>query len=176
MASQATNLGYSAEEIGELKAEMKALKQNFVINEEHEERDAEGVYFYFVGKHEGKEVIFDAFLYTLNMEYDMQLYEAAEERMATKFPEFKKTGYDNMSEDQLEYMDMLLAELEEDDAVRVQEFVDVNDEVEFGVGLDVCLNVEDISDEIITRFVQDFNSGKLVLDETEYSFAYNDEE
>ena len=56
-----TNAGYSAEEIGELKAEMKSLKQNFVINEEHEERDAEGVYFYFVGKHEGKEVIFDAF-------------------------------------------------------------------------------------------------------------------
>jgi hypothetical protein len=170
------NEGYSAETIGELKAEMKSLKQNFVINEEHEERDAEGAYFYFVGKHEGKEVIFDTFLYTLRMEYEMQLYEAAEARMAAKFPHFKQNGYDKMTEDEMEYLDILLAELEEDDAVRVQEFLDMNTEVEFGVGIDACLNVEEITDEIIQRFVQDFNAGKLVLDETEYSFAYDEDE
>jgi hypothetical protein len=171
-----TNEGYSAEAIAELKAEMKTLKQTFVINEEHEERDAEGVYFYFLGKQDGKEVIFDTFLYTLRMEYEMQLYEAAEERMATKFPDFRKKGYDNMSEDELEYMDVLLAELEEDDAVRVQEFLDINTDVEFGVGIDACLNVEEVDDDTINRFIKDFNAGKLVLDETEYSFAYDEDE
>lgn len=169
------NAGYSQEEINELKAEMKALKQNFVINADQEERDAEGAYFYFIGKHEGKEVIFDTFMYTLRMEYEMQLYEAAELRMEAKFPNFKR-DYNNLSEEQLEYMDLLLAELEEDDAIRVQEYLDVNDNVEFGVGIDVCLNVDEIDDEIITRFINDFNGGKLALDETEYSFAYTEED
>jgi hypothetical protein len=169
------NDGYSKEAINELKAEMKALKQNFVINDDHEERDAEGVYFYFIGKHDGKEVIFDTFLYSLRMEYEMQLYEAAEQRMEAKFPHFKK-DYDNLTEEQLEYMDLLLAELEEDDAIRVQEYTEISDEVEFGVGLDACLNVDEIDDDVITRFVNDFNAGKLVLDETEYSFAYSEDE
>ncbi len=168
------NEGYSAEALAELRAECKENKQNFVINTENgEDRDAEGAYFYFIGKHNGQEVIYDVFLYTLRMEYEMQLYEAAEERMQAKFPNFNQA---QATEDQMEYFDILLAELEEDDYVRVQEFVQIDDTVEFGVSIDACLNVEEISNEVITKFVNEFNSGKLKLDDTEYSFADFEEE
>jgi hypothetical protein len=168
------NEGYSAEALAELRAECKELKQNFVINTENgEERDAEGAYFYFIGKHEGKEVIYDTFLYTLRMEYEMQLYDAAEERMITKFPNFSQA---KATEDQLEYFDFLLAELEEDDFVKVQEFVQIDNTVEFGVSIDACLNIEEVTDEAITKFVNDFNSGKLKLDDSEYSFSNFEEE
>jgi hypothetical protein len=169
------NEGFSPEAIAEIKDEMKRTRKNFVLDiPEGEDRDAESAYFYFVGKHEGKEVIYDAFMYTLRMEYEMALFEAAEAKMLKKYPKFKEKGMENATEDELDYMDLLMAEIEEEGIIKVSEFAKVDTDAEFGVGLDVCLNVDEITDAVITKFVDDFNNNRLKLDKTLYDFPAED--
>ena len=69
-----------------------------------------------------------------------------------------------------------LAALALDVEVKVAENVEVDEDFEYGVGLDVCLNVEMIDDEVVENFIADFLAGKLNLDKTLYSFTSEDEE
>ena len=57
----------------------------------------------------------------------------------------------------------------------MQEHVDIDPNIDYGVGLDVGLNVEKITDEIISKFVREFNEDSLKLDPTMYSFQMEDE-
>ena len=70
----------------------------------------------------------------------------------------------------------LIEEIEETEAVKVQEHIEMDTEFEYGIGLDVCLNAEEIDDEVIGQFIRHFNSNAISLDNTLYSFTSDSEE
>ena len=70
----------------------------------------------------------------------------------------------------------VIMELEEDEAVKVQEHVEIDSNSEFGVSLDVGLHREKITPQVIERFIKDYNEDSLALDKTFYSFQTQDEE
>ena len=74
------------------------------------------------------------------------------------------------------YMTELILELEEEGEVKVKEHVELDTSLEFGVGLDIGLNVEEVTSNVIAKFIKDFNSGSLELDETLYSFEMDEPE
>jgi len=178
------NKGYNPEVIEEYKARIRATGKVYLPDEE-DENSEEYNHFYFIGKYEGKEVIYDAVLYTLRLQHESELYEIAEHRAAKHFPEFKKITYEEDENGNLENLDSLeeeiglymaevIMELEEEETVKVQEHVDLDALVEFGVSLDVGLHVEEITPKIIERFIKDFNEDNLKLDSTLYSFQTQD--
>ncbi len=152
-----------------------------------EDNSEEYFHFYFIGQHEGKEVIYDACLYTLRLQHESELYEIAEHRAALHFPQYKKLSYeedengnlkalDAMEEEIGLYMAEVILELQEEEEVKVQEHVMKDEHAEFGIGLDVGLHIEQVTPNVIEKFILDFNAGKLVLDDTMYSFQTEEEE
>lgn len=175
-----TNKGFSAEQIAQYRAEMKDLNQVFLYDDD-DERSEEYAHFFFIGKHEGKEVIYDTVLYTLRMQHESELFEIAEHRAAQQFPEYKKIDYEEDENGNLEPLDDLeeeiglfmaevIMELEEDGVVKVKEHVDKDVNVDFGIALDVGLHLEEINEKVIERFIKDFNDSTLKLDHTLYTF------
>lgn len=180
-----SNTGFDPNTINQFKAELKKINQNFRIVESDDNSD-EYVNFNFVGMYEGKEVIYDAVIYTLRLHHTSELYEIAEHRAAKHFPEFKRIKYEEDENGDLEALDDLeeeiglfmaevITELEADDEVKVTEHIEVDPKIEFGVGLDVALNVQTIDNEIISKFVTDYNEDSLELDTTAYSFQLQEE-
>ncbi|RZS97561.1 hypothetical protein [Cecembia calidifontis] len=180
------NEGFNPEHIEALKKELAASKKTYKINESEDNSD-EFVNFYFVGMYEGKEVIYDAALYTLRLHHSSELYELAEHEAAKKFPNFKGIKYEEdengnlkpLSSEEEEigwFITEIIMEMEEEEAVKVQEFVDIDTNHDYGIGLDAALNLEYIDDKVIAKFVKDFNDDTLVLDDTLYSFQSEEEE
>lgn len=64
----------------------------------------------------------------------------------------------------------ILVELEEEEAIKVKEHVELDLENPVGLGVDAGLNVPVISNEIIAKFISEFRAGTVKLDETLYSF------
>jgi hypothetical protein len=180
------NKGFEPETISEYNARILATGKTFLYDSEDENSD-EYAHFYFVGKFEGKDVIYDTVIYTLRLQHESELYEIAEHRAAKHFPEYKKISYEEDENGNLETLDPLeeeiglfmaevIMELEEDEAVKVQEHVDIDSNSEFGVSLDVGLHREKITPQVIERFIKDYNEDALSLDTTFYSFQTQDEE
>lgn len=174
------NKAFNSQVIADYRKKMQAQNQDYLIIDTDDNSD-EYVNFNFIGTYEGKEVIFDAVLYTLRIHYHSELFELAEHKAAQRFPNYKSIDYEedengNMKalNDEMEEIGLYLAEvmmeLEEEEAVKVQEHLYLDPNVDFGVGLDVGLNVEQITPEIISRFVKQYNENSLVLDETLYTF------
>lgn len=174
------NKAFNPQVIADYRKKMQAQNQDYLIIDTDDNSD-EYVNFNFIGTYEGKEVIFDAVLYTLRIHYHSELFELAEHKAAQRFPNYKSIDYEedengNMKalNDEMEEIGLYLAEvmmeLEEEEAVKVQEHLYLDPNVDFGVGLDVGLNVEQITPDIISRFVKQFNENSLVLDETLYTF------
>lgn len=174
------NKGFDPKVIEEYKAKMKALDQSFLVDESDDSSD-EYVHFYFIGAHEGKEVIFDAVMYTLRLQHESELFEIAEHRAAIHFPNYKKITYEEDENGNLEplddqeeeiglFMAEVIMELEEDEHVKVKEHVDQDVHVDFGIALDIGLHVEKITPRVIEQFIRDFNTDDLNLDPTLYSF------
>jgi hypothetical protein len=67
-------------------------------------------------------------------------------------------------------------EIEEEETVKVQEFVDIDTHHDYGIGLDASLNVDEIDAKVISKFIQEFNDDTLTLDDTLYSFMTEDED
>jgi len=180
------NPGYEPKEIQLLKDRMNKAGRNFLLIEE-EENSSEYVNFRFVGKYEGKEVIYDAVLYTLRLHHESEIYEIAEHKAAQRFPEFRKIKYeedengdirtlDDLDEEIGLYMTEVMMDLEEEESVKVQEYLELDDRVDYGVSINAAINVDDIDEKVVTKFVNDYNSDTLVLDDTFYSFQSEDEE
>jgi hypothetical protein len=174
------NKGFSKEEIANYRAEMDSLGKTFLY-EDDDERNEEYAHFFFIGKHEGKEVIYDTVLYTLRMQHEGELFEIAEHRAAQQFPDYKKIDYEEDENGDIEplsdleeeiglFMAEVITELEEDGAVKVKEHADKDLNVDFGIALDVGLHLEEINQKVIERFVKEFNDGSFKLDETLYTF------
>ena len=136
---------------------------------------------------EGKEVIYDAALYTLRLHHSSEVYELAEHEAAKKFPNFKGINYEEdengnllpLSSEEEEigwFITEIIMELEEEEAVKVQEFVDLDTNHDYGIGLDAALNIEEIDEDVVTKFIKEFNEDTLVLDETLYSFQTEEDE
>jgi hypothetical protein len=175
------NKGYDPATIEEYRRKMEARNKNFLMIESEDNSD-EYVNFFFIGKYEGKEVIYDAVIYTLRLHYQSELYEIAEHKAAKRFPNFKSVHYEEDENGDLKapnseqeeiglYMAEIMMELEEEEAVKVQEHVETDPNLDFGVGLDVALNVNAIDEKVISRFVKQYNEGTLSLDDTMYSFV-----
>ena len=180
----AANKGFDQDTIEDYKARIKASNQEFILDEEDENSD-EYVHFYFVGVYEGKEVIYDAVMYTLRLQHESELFEIAEHRAAKHFPEYKKITYEEDENGNLAALDPLeeeiglyiaevIMELEEEEAVKVKEHVDMDANTDFGVALDIGLHVEKITSREIEKFIKDFNEDTLDLDDTLYSFQTQD--
>lgn len=180
------NQGYNPEEIEKLKQQMSASGKSFVIVESEDNSD-EYMNFYFIGMYEGKEVIYDAALYTLRLHHSSELYELAEHKAAQRFPEYHKIAYEEDENGDIEPLGDLeeeiglfitesMEEMEEEETVKVQEHVDEDLNIDFGIGLDVGLNIDRVSDEVINKFINDFNDDNLKLDDTLYSFQTKEED
>lgn len=177
---QIVNKGYDPHVIQEYKTKMNASRQIFLLDDE-DENSEEYCHFYFIGFYEGKEVIYDTVMYTLRLQHESELFEIAEHRAAKHFPQYKKISYEEDENGNLETLDPLeeeiglfmaevIVELEEEEAVKVKEHVDIDPHADFGVVLDVGLQLEKITDRDIERFIKDFNEDTLQLDDTLYSF------
>jgi hypothetical protein len=171
------NEGFDPVEIAELKKECEQEGQNYVIVEDEDGMNDSGefAHFQFVGMHEGKEVIYDAVMGTLRLNHSSLVFEEAEARMKKAYPNYveidrRKPNY-KIDEDMEMMLEEIIEELEEEEDFKVSEFVEVETDFEYGIGLDIALNVEEIDNEVITNFVNGFNTGTLKLDPTLYSFS-----
>ncbi len=170
----------------EIKSEIEKSSNNFLIIDDEDNSD-EYVNFYFVGMYKGREVVYDAVMYTLRLHHNSELYEIAEHKAAKRFSDFKKIKYEEDENGDLKllddneeeiglYMAETIMDLEEEGEVKVKEHVDIDDHLDLGVGLDIGLNIEIITEKEITDFVEKYNEGTLELDETLYSFQTEDYE
>jgi hypothetical protein len=180
------NKGFEVEVIADYKRKIGLTGHTYIVDET-DENNEECIHFYFIGKHENKEVIYDAVMYTLRLHHESELFEIAEHRAAKHFPQYKKITYnedengnlkplDDLEEEIGLYMAEIIVELQEEGEVRVKEHVDVDAHIDFGIGLNIGLNLEKITPKIIDRFILDFNNDSLMLDDTLYSFETHQEE
>lgn len=180
------NKGFDAGSIADYKKKISSTGTSYLV-EGTDENSEEYIHFFFIGKYENKEVIYDAVMYTLRLHHESELFEIAEHKAAKHFPQYKKITYDEDENgnlkplDDLEeeiglYMAEVIVELQEEGEVRVKEHVDVDDHLDFGIGLNIGLHVEQITQKNIEQFIQQFNQGTLVLDDTLYSFETQQEE
>lgn len=175
------NEGFNPSVIAEYGKKMKAAGQLFLPVEEKDNSD-EYQHFYFIGKHHGKEVIFDTVICTLRLEHEGELVDVAEARAISAFPDYEKlrseigNGEEGaaLEEEVGLFMADVIAELQEEGTIKVQEHIDINEDSDFGIGLDIGLQVERLSPEVMEKFIQQFNDGTLQLDETFYSFEVED--
>ncbi len=169
-----------------LMASIKSSSQPFKYDAEDGFTD-EYAHFYFLGFHDGKEVLFDTVLYTLRMQHESELFEIAEQKAAQHFPGYKKIQYeedengnlkalDNLQEEIGLYMAEVIMELEEEGEIKVKEHADLDIHHDCGIGLDVGLHIDKVTPQIIESFIRDFNTDKLVLDPGHYSFQTQSEE
>jgi hypothetical protein len=180
------NEGYTPEKVQLYKKKIEKTKKNFLIVESEDNSD-EYTNFNFIGMYEGKEVVYDAVMYTLRLHHLSEVYEVAEHKAAQHFPEFKSIKYredengdllalDDMEEEIGLFIAEAIMEIEEEEVVKVKEHVELDPNIDFGVGLDIGLNIDIITDEIIQKFVKEYNDDTLKLDEVLYSFQTQDEE
>jgi hypothetical protein len=178
------NKGFDLSVIHDYKSRILATGMEYLLDENEENND-EYAHFYFVGVYEGKEVIYDAVMYTLRLQHESELFEIAEHRAARHFPEYKKISYEEDENGNLATLDPLeeeiglfiaevIMELEEEEAVKVKEHVDMDPNTDFGVALDIGFNVEKVTSREIKKFIKDFNEDTLELDDTLYSFQTQD--
>lgn len=182
------NKGYDPQVIAAYKKQMEATGLRYVVEQEDDDNNEEYQHFYFIGKDDdGKELVYDAVMYTLRMQHESELFEIAEHKAAQHFPDYKKIAYeedengdlstlDSRQEEIGLYMAEVILELEEEEAVKVSEHVDMDKHVDFGIALDIGLHVEAVTREVIEKFIDDFNNDNLQLDDTLYSFQTTEEE
>lgn len=180
------NEGFSPDAIEALKNELAASGKTYKVVPSNDNSE-EFVNFYFVGMYEGKEVIYDAALYTLRLHHSSEVYELAEHKAAQRFPNFKGIQYEEDENGNLKplspaeeeiglFITEIIMELEEEEEVKVQEFIDMDTNHDYGIGLDAALNLDYINDQTIQKFVKEFNEDTIELDNTLYAFQSEDEE
>lgn len=182
----AENKGFHPNVIQEYQKKMEKRNQRYLIIDSEDNSD-EYKNFYFIGEYEGKEVLYDAVVYTLRLHHNSELYEIAENKAATRFPEYKQlkdeedenvdiAKLDDLEEEVGLYMAEVMMDLEDEGEVRVSEHVELDPHIDFGVGLDAALNVDKVTPAVISKFVKDYNEKTLQLDETLYTFQLEEED
>lgn len=165
--------------------QLKDTDQKYILDSD-DQLSEEYAHFYFLGIHEGNEVLFDTVFYTLRMQHESELFDIAEQKAAQHFPDYKKiqyeedengnlVGLDDLEEEIGLYIAEVMVELEEEGEVKVKEHVDLDLDHDCGIGLDVSLHLDQVSPSIIETFIQDFNADRLVLDPSLYSYKTHSE-
>ncbi|MCS6834125.1 MAG: hypothetical protein NZ521_11165 [Flammeovirgaceae bacterium] len=161
----------SAQDVQAILDECKKKGKKFVIVEDDTGIDEGCIHFRFVGDYEGRKVVYDTFLSTLELEFYERVYEEAIEITKEENPQYANANFDDLEGEHIEIMEQIAEELAEDEDFAVQEYCYVEEENEFQVNVDVALNVPVISDEVVEKFIDDFLNNKLELDENYYSFG-----
>jgi hypothetical protein len=180
------NQGFDASEIDLLRKECEAEGSSFVYFEDEDDMvdTGEMAHIQFIGKHEGKEVIYDAVIYTLRLHHSGMVYEEALKQIQKEYPKYvpmeeRDSSYKANAQTD-EEIEALITELmdaiEEEEEVKVSEHVEIDLDFDFGIGLDVALNVDAITDEVVEQFIKDFNNNTITLDKTLYSFMTDEED
>lgn len=186
MRMHTKNLGFEPQEIARIRAEIADKGRNFLLNHEEPQGD-DFAHFWFVGTYEGQEVIFDAVLYSLRLEHSSKIYEIADERAAQHFPHYvpwdiqetEDGGFDlpdDLDEEVEAFKDEVMAELEAEESVKVHEHVDLDTTFDYGIGMEIGLHVDEVTDEVIADFVARYTAGSFVPDPTAYAFQHEDED
>lgn len=177
------NPGFDPEEIAQLKSECAAENRSFVyVEDEYEEGDDvtdEHAHIQFVGSYHGKEVVYDAFIYTLRLHHAAQVYDLALERIKKQIPSYippEERADDDQDVDNDLLLTELIEEIEENEEIKVGEHMETDPDFDFGVGLEVGLNIEEVTEEAVAGFVRTFNDGTFKLDPGLYSFHSEDED
>ena len=181
------NEGFDPEEINALKEECRQEGKSFVYVEDDDLdvlESGECVHIQFPGQYDNQEVIYDALVYTLRLHHSSLVYEMAVEQVQKTFPTYvppedRQPGYviaPEMEDEAETALTEIIEEIEETETVKVQEHVEVDTDFDYGVSLDVCLNEEEITDEVIEDFISHFKANTLALDTTLYSFMSEGEE
>lgn len=168
------NSGFNKDEIAKIDTAAKSQKQSFIFQEDVEKSD-EFASIFFTGTYKGKEVVFDAFVYTLEMEFVSNIYDAAKDAVLEEHPEYENKDFDLDEGVHVELMEEYASELAKDEDFQVCEFIDFDEEVDFGVGMDISLNVPEITSEEIEKFVSAYKAGSYQSDKTFYSFDWTEE-
>lgn len=152
--------------------------KNFVYNTEEDiDEEKQVAYIYFVGKNKGKEVVHDVFMCTLSFDYKMAVWDEAEEKMIAIHPALEGKDYLEYTEKQQDQYDEILDEIYEKNLVRVQETLELYEhESENMVGVEITLNVPELTDEIISKFVKDYNADTLMLDDELHTFSWDEDD
>ncbi len=180
------NKGYDPAEISRLQHQFEASGKPFEYIEE-EEVSSDMAEFLFTGNYEGRPVIFDCFLGTLQLAYESNLMEMAEEKARKNYPDYKGFDFEidengdaiatgQESEEVEEYKAFAMFEIEESGEARVAESLEYDHRFDYGIGLEVYLNVPEITEQVIRMFIANFNSGNLSLDPTRYAFESDEDE
>jgi|SRR5690606_17280138 len=170
-----SNPGFDETVVGDYKARCSGNPFGFVLHA-GEERTPEYAHVYFTGVYEGREVVYDAVIYTLRLHHESEVYSIVEAQARKKFPDLVMGEDAEPPEEVAMHMAEIILSLEEDESVRVREHAEPDPDADFGVGLDVGLHVDEITDERIAGFIRDFNRGALKLDPTLYTFQFGDSE
>jgi hypothetical protein len=185
--SKNTNPGFDPVEIAALKKQCQEDNRSFVyiLDEELPSgNEREMVHIQFVGQYEKQEVIYDAIVCTLQLHYSSLLYEAAEREIIQQYPlyvplENRDENYEP-NEELDEEVEMLILEviedLEENEEIKVAEYIEIDPEFDYGVSIEVALYVTALDDDMLTQFIIDFNGNTLSLDPSLYTFNSDDEE
>jgi folate-dependent phosphoribosylglycinamide formyltransferase PurN len=164
--------------IDKLREQTRKAGRSFIYNPD-EDRDDEKqtAYFYFVGKDDNKEVVFNAFIMTLEYDYHLAVMEEAEEKISTLHPNLAGKFYEDYTDDEQDKFDEVMDDIYDQGLVKVQERVDLfesdsSNELE----MEISLNVKEITDQVIEKFIKEFNADTLELDDRTYSFEMLDDE
>ena len=150
------------------------------IYDDEEDSNEHIAHIYFIGSYQGKPAVYSAVIFTLMLAYDSLVYQVAEQQAQERFPNFKPAYVDEDSNEEhpavgaTDEVEEFIAErmfvLEEEDQLKVSESVEMDPDFEPGIGLTVALNVPEVSDEEIERFVKLYARGQFVPDDTLFSF------
>lgn len=168
------NIGFEKKEIELLRAECQKEGKPYVIVEDESNfaETGQAAHFQFVGAYEGKEVIYDVLMTTLEMEYQLELYDTAMEEISGEVRKAKITDEKKLEELLEDTMDML----EEEGAVKVAEQLSIDPDFDFGIGVEYVKHVPVIDNDQILLFIEEFSADKIKLDKTLYSFDSSENE
>ncbi len=176
--------GFDSVAIAEFQSKLDSAGKKFMPVDE-EDNSEEFFHFRFLGHYQSKRVIYDAVLTTLRLEHESELYELAESITAERFPKWNRyepskeisTAAEATLQEEIGlHMAEVILGLQEEGAIKVKEYLDIDEDGDFGVSLDVGLQVERITTLVLEKFIDQFTKDKLVLDDTLYSFQLADED
>ena len=181
------NEGFAPEEVAALQEECQQAGKSFIYVEDDDLdvlESGECVHVQFPGNYESRPVIYDALVYTLRLHHSSLVYEMAVDQVRKTYPDYvppedREAGYTiapNLEEEAETALTEIIEEIEETETVKVQEHVETDLDADYGIALDVCLNGEELTDEVIETFIRAFNTDSVRLDKTLYSFTSEDEE
>lgn len=162
--------------------QIRSSKSGYILVHEDDQTN-EIAHFYFLGNYEGNPTVYDTFLYTLRMHHSSEISEIVETKAVKRFPDFVKLNAENelnnpkLNESEEEiglFMAATFLEIEEEETVRVKEHIDIDSSNETDVYLDVGLNIDEVTDVVIVKFIQEFNGKSIKLDETVYSYQHGE--